>query len=216
MHLSLSTMPLYYLCEQPDVATGREHGSGFVLPGQAVQRKAMPGKTSRRVASARRDEKGVPDFEKYYRWSGAEGHQPSQPSGHAVHQLDTEPLQYRLPAHCLASTSFLPCSAMPMPAGSWWGTGATDLNGANGQHRSRQGWRYKGGWSKGWGGDRGWGRGVQDALVQAQAPLHSETRTLTCRQLWVAGTHRKPSRRHCLLRRVTCCTAQCTFHSDRP
>ena len=60
MHLVLCTMPLYYLSEQPDVATGREHGSGFVLPGQAAQRKASrgdarQGKPSRCVGQARRE-----------------------------------------------------------------------------------------------------------------------------------------------------------------
>ena len=53
-------MPLYYLCEQPDVATDREHGSGFVLPRQAAQRKASQGdarqdKPSRCVGQARRE-----------------------------------------------------------------------------------------------------------------------------------------------------------------
>ena len=60
MHLALCTMPLYYLSEQPDVATGREHGSGLVLPGQAAQRKASrgdarQGKSSRCVGQARRE-----------------------------------------------------------------------------------------------------------------------------------------------------------------
>ena len=60
MHLVLCTMPLYYLSEQLDVATGREHGSGFVLPGQATQRKASrgdarQGKPSRCVGQARRE-----------------------------------------------------------------------------------------------------------------------------------------------------------------
>ena len=60
MHLALCTMPLYYLSEQPDVATGREHGFGFVLPGQAAQRKASrgdarQGKPSRCVGQARRE-----------------------------------------------------------------------------------------------------------------------------------------------------------------
>ena len=60
MHLALCTMPLYYLSEQPDVATGREHGSGFVLPGQAAQRRASrgdarQGKPSRCVGQARRE-----------------------------------------------------------------------------------------------------------------------------------------------------------------
>ena len=138
---------------------------GSAAQGKPRRRQARQAVALRRPGKTR---KVSPGFEKYYRWWGAEGHQPSRPSGHAVHQHDTEPLQYRLPAHCLASTSFLPCSAMTMPAGSWWGTGATDLNGNDGQHRSPQGRRYRGGWSKGWGGDRGWGRGVQDALVQAQ------------------------------------------------
>ena len=53
-------MPLYYLCEQPDVASGREYGSGFVLSGQAAQRKASRGdarqdKPSRCVGQARRE-----------------------------------------------------------------------------------------------------------------------------------------------------------------
>ena len=60
MHLALCTMPLQYLCEQPDVASGREHGSGFVLPDQAAQRKASRGdarqdKPSRCVGQARRE-----------------------------------------------------------------------------------------------------------------------------------------------------------------
>ena len=60
MHLALCTMPLYYLSKQLDVATGREHGSGFVLPGQAAQRKASrgdarQGKPSRCVGQARRE-----------------------------------------------------------------------------------------------------------------------------------------------------------------
>ena len=60
MHLALCTMPLYYLCEQPDDATGREHWSCFVLPGQAAQRKASQGdarqgKSSRCVGQARRE-----------------------------------------------------------------------------------------------------------------------------------------------------------------
>ena len=51
---------VYYLCEQLDVVTGREHGSGFVLPGQAAQRKASRGdarrgKPSRCVGQARRE-----------------------------------------------------------------------------------------------------------------------------------------------------------------
>ena len=60
MHLVLCTMPLYYLSEKPDVATGREHGSRFVWPGQAAQRKASrgdarQGKPSRCVGQARRE-----------------------------------------------------------------------------------------------------------------------------------------------------------------
>ena len=60
MQMALCTMSLKYLCEQPDGATGREHGSGFVLPGQAAQRKASRGdarqdKPSCCVGQARRE-----------------------------------------------------------------------------------------------------------------------------------------------------------------
>ena len=60
MHLALWTIPLHCLCGQPDVATGREHGSGFVLPGQAAQDKTSRGdarqdKPSRCVGQARRE-----------------------------------------------------------------------------------------------------------------------------------------------------------------